>query len=58
MQGNDDVTNAILKTLFTSSSPLRHFPQKEKKKKKKEKDELTKIIKLTKLMKVKIIDKK
>lgn len=35
MQGNDNVTNAILKTLFTSSSPLRHFPQKEKKKKKK-----------------------
>lgn len=33
MQGNDNVTNAILKTLFTSSSPLRHFPQRRKKRK-------------------------
>lgn len=54
MQGNDNVTNAILKTLFTSSSRLRHFPAERKRK---GKDELTEIIKLIKLMKVKIIDK-
>lgn len=42
MQGNDNVTNAILKTLFTSSSPLRHFPQKEKKRKKRKRTNLRK----------------